>query len=320
MIKPIHGPLTLADRQARYNYLYDWNGTPLKLRHVEIGVLPNQRRLIIPDPGYTIVDMDLDRADAQFVAWEANDETLKDILKSGADLHLENAKSIWGTNVKSKGPERQLAKRFCHAVNYGAYPKKLAKSLGLDLRTAEWVYAKWFKAHPGIKEWHNRVRNELFTKRIIRNPFGYERYYADRPEDVLNEGLAWVPQSSVGIIINEAWDRIDAELPSVAVDMQVHDSLTMQVPSRLVEELLPAIQQRSLIVVPYDDPLIVPVGFKISDKSWGDVEPACCDALQAPPTAKCKNHALHNRLAQGLTSAKNHAAATKLVRNVPQSA
>lgn len=276
------------------------------LKYVEAGKIPNQRSLIIPDPGMTIVDMDLDRADAQFVAWEANDDTLKEILKAGADLHLENAKAIWGPHILKKSPERQLAKIFCHATNYGAYPKRLAKELGISVKTAEWIYFRWFTIHPGIREWHNRVRNDLATKRLVRNPFGFERYYFDRPENCLNEALAWVPQSSVGIIINKAWDNIDTNLKEVEVLMQVHDSLTTQCPSRLTRELLPKMQEQSLIIVPYEDPLIIPVGFKVSDKSWGDVEDPCWEEVKNGPP-RCKDPQLHSWLVEGLNRAKQKA-------------
>lgn len=269
-----------------------------ELKYVTAGKYPNQRKLIIPDEGFTFVDMDLDRADAQFVAWEANDESLKNILKAGADLHWENAKSIWGDNVAKDGPERQLAKRFCHAVNYGAYPKRLAKALGITVKLAEWIYNRWFQMHPGIRDWHNRTKAQLFSERLIRNPFGYERYYFDRPENVINEALAWLPQSSVGIIINTAWYNINTNLPEVEVLMQVHDSLDMQVPSRLVRELLPKIQEQSLITVPYPDPLIIPVGFKTSEKSWGDASDPCKGN---------KDPELANWLTQGLNRAKQAA-------------
>jgi hypothetical protein len=280
-----------------------------KLELVEIGKLPNQRTLIIPDPGYTIVDMDLDRADAQFVAWEANDDTLKAILKAGADLHLENAKAIWGDHITKKSPERQLAKRFCHAVNYGAYPKKLAKALGISVKLAEWIYARWFQIHPGIRDWHKRVKADLFSKRLVTNPFGYERYYFDRPEKCINEALAWCPQSSVGIIINTAWDNIDTNLPEVEVLMQVHDSLTMQVKTDRVLALLPEIQQQSLIPVPYADPLIIPVGFKISDVSWGAANDPCEYIDDKDPSKGRHNPELYLQLKQGLDNAKSKAAA-----------
>lgn len=280
-----------------------------KLKHVQVGKLPNQRTLIIPDVGMTIIDMDLDRADAQFVAWEANDRALKDILKSGEDLHLQNAKDIWGPHVKKKGPERQLAKRFCHAVNYGAYPKKLARALGLDMRTAEWIYGRWFFLHPGIRAWHNRVKHDLATKRLIVNPFGYERVFFDRPENCLNEALAWPNQSAVGIIINTAWDNIDTNVKDVEVLMQVHDSLTMQCPSQLTRTLLPAVQKQSLIVVPYDDPLIIPVGFKTSEVCWGDAEDPCWqDAPIKDDPPILKDAELWGWLTKGLNDAKQAAA------------
>ena len=50
--------------------------------------LPNVRRTIIPDPGYTIVDADLAGADAQVVAWEAGDEKLKSAFSAGAAIHV----------------------------------------------------------------------------------------------------------------------------------------------------------------------------------------------------------------------------------------
>lgn len=277
-----------------------------ELRYIVPGQFPNQRKLVIPDPGYTYVDMDLDRADAQFVAWEANDQVLKQILKEGLDLHHENAKMIWGEHVTKKSPERKLAKVFCHAANYGAYPKRLAKALGISVKLAEWIYARWFQIHPGIREWHNRTRMQLATERLIRNPFGFERYYFERPEDVLNEALAWLPQSSVGIIINKAWKNINDNLPEVDVQMQNHDSLNMQVKTEIVRETLPKIQEQSLIVVPYDDPLIIPVGFATSEVSWGDVEDPCWeDVKDGPP--RCKDPELHSWLTAGLQRAKSQA-------------
>jgi DNA polymerase-1 len=268
------------------------------LKYVKLGELPNLRNLIVPSKDHMIVDMDLDRADAQFVAWEARDVSLKDILKRGEDLHLQNARDIWGPQCTVDGPERQLAKRFCHAVNYGAYPKKLAAALGISIKTAEWIYHRWFNLHPGIREWHNRIKHQLNTERLVRNPFGFERYYFERPDQVVNQALAWGPQSATGIIINTAWDNIDNTLPEVEVLMQVHDSLTMQVPSQLYRELLPHIQEQSLVVVPYEDPLIVPVGFSVSSKSWGEV---------ADPCKKGKDPELQQWLTQGLNNAKQKA-------------
>ena len=42
--------------------------------------LPNIRKIFIPDPVYILIDSDLAGADAQVVAWEADDEDLKKTL------------------------------------------------------------------------------------------------------------------------------------------------------------------------------------------------------------------------------------------------
>ena len=52
---------------------------------------PNIRSIFTPDPGYTLFDGDLDRADLQVVIAEAEDPMLKAAVAMGVDLHLMNA-------------------------------------------------------------------------------------------------------------------------------------------------------------------------------------------------------------------------------------
>ena len=54
---------------------------PLSIR------LPNVRKLFITDPGYVMYEADLKGADAQVVAWEAEDDDLKAAFRAGVDIH-----------------------------------------------------------------------------------------------------------------------------------------------------------------------------------------------------------------------------------------
>jgi hypothetical protein len=58
----------------------------------------------------------------------------------------------------------------------------------------------------------------------------------------------------------------------VQVLLQVHDSLAGQFLTHQANKLLPLIRQHSQIIVPYEDPLIIPVGIKTSTVSWGACE------------------------------------------------
>ena len=88
----------------------------------------------------------------------------------------------------------------------------------------------------------------------------------------LHEALAWLGQSSVAIVTNIGLCNIDEHLPEVECLIQVHDSLLMQTDKKNCPAIYPKIIKEMEIEIPYDDPLIIPIGLAVSDKSWGDVE------------------------------------------------
>ena len=223
--------------------------------------VPNVRAMFIPDPGYTFFDMDLERADLQVVAWEADDAELKQILREGADIHAENAKTL--------GINREVAKVWVHGTNYGGTPRTMAQQCGVTVKQASDLQRTWFAAHPGIKRWHERTEGYLNGRKYVENAWGYRWYIFGRPEGLLPEALAWVPQSTVAILINRIWRRIYDEAPEIEVNLQVHDSLAGQFPSSLTDAP-DRLRRLAQIPIPYPDPLIIAASPKTSTVSWGD--------------------------------------------------
>lgn len=238
-------------------------------------ILPNIRKLFIPDPGKIIVDVDLAGADAQVVAWEAEDDILKAIFRSGQKVHAINAKDIFGGDAGPDGkrePYYSRAKLGCHLTNYGGKARTLATGLGMLVREAEEFQARWFDIHPGIKEWQEYIENELATKRCVTNKFGYRRFYFDRIDNLLGQALAWIPQSTVAIVTNTQFVAIEDSMPEIGVLLQVHDSLVFQVDKWRWKHSKANLREKLKVVVPYSDPLIIGSGLKTSEKSWGDAE------------------------------------------------
>lgn len=252
--------------------------------------LPNLRKFFVPDPGYTICDTDLDRADLQVVVWEADDDELKSALRLGVDVHLMNGLSLENATMPPLDelveshpnyPEhrarysrvRQFAKSWVHGTNYGGSPRTMAIAANCTVHQSELMQARWFAAHPGIKTWHHRTERQLQTSRTVYNRFGYRRVYFDRVEGLLPEALAWVPQSTVALYINKIWLAVATEIPEIQILAQVHDSLVWQAPTQLFEQIQANFKAiANSIPIPYDDPLVIPVGFKSSPVSWGDVK------------------------------------------------
>jgi DNA polymerase I-like protein with 3'-5' exonuclease and polymerase domains/uracil-DNA glycosylase len=247
--------------------------------------LPNIRKMFIPDEGYEFFNLDLDRADLQVVVWEADDKELKEALRLGVDMHCFNAVSMY--NIKGIPAEelieahpnykehrarignnkRQRMKSGVHAVDYFCKGRTLAITLGTTVHEADQFIKDWLDRHPGIKRWHERTEVQINKYRRVTNKFGYRWDIFDRVDGVLPDALAWIPQSTVAIYINRIWLNIHRSLRPVHVLLQVHDSLAGQHPIGFDSSLL---RGQANIVVPYDDPLVIPVTIKTSPKSWGD--------------------------------------------------
>ena len=269
---------------------------------------PNIRKQFLPDDGYEIAEFDLSGADAQTVAWEAEDEDLKDAFRKGLKLHLKNARDVYPEKTKDMTDEEITAlkhdgglysnvKKLAHGTNFGGSAPGLAERVRIPLKEAQEFQERWFYVHPGIKNWHIQTNQKLVgmrcwrcdtvheqprnscpecgafpQKNTIGNKFGYRIVYFERPRDLFNAALAWTPQSTTAINCNKGAIALVDHCPWVQLLMQVHDSLIVQYPIDC-HDLLPEVG-RALhsIKVPYKDPLLIPWGCEISRASWGGVE------------------------------------------------
>lgn len=250
--------------------------------------LPNIRTMYGPDAGFDFFDLDLDRADLQVVAWEADDPVLKSALRLGVDIHLLNTYAIdgtepppldelvethpsyWGYRTPRKHL-REFSKVFAHATDYLGKSKTVAAHTGRLVHEIDRAQKNYFGRYPGIKRYQDRIIAQVTKHRFVENRFGYRWYIFQRIDDqIMPAAVAWIPQSTVGAVINRIWLAFDEQLPQVQTLLQVHDSLAGQMPSHLKAELVPRMRELSKIVVPYEDPLIIPTGIKTSPISWGD--------------------------------------------------
>jgi len=246
--------------------------------------LPNIRKMFIPDVGKVIVDADLAGADAQVVAWEADDASLKAAFRAGISVHLKNGEDMFGARFTQaeghhknmgtpKGQMYDQLKRAVHLTNYLGQPKgmNLNPNIGWPIHECVQFQTRWFTLHPGIKTWHRRIEHDLYTSRSVRNRFGYRIVFFDRIDSILTNAVAWGPQSTVAEVCFRGGLRL-RRLPWVEILLQVHDSLVFQIPSHRwgnpsTEE---TIREHLTVPVPYPDPLVISWGIAGSEKSWGD--------------------------------------------------
>ena len=241
-------------------------GTGTNLQNIPTGVV---RELFIPDGNKTFINADLSQAEARVVAYLADEQRLIELFERGGDIHRKNASNIFKVDESDVTQEqRELAKRCIHASHYGIGPRTFAATIGSTEAEAKRLLNTYMATYPRIKQWHLEVEGQLKRSRTMTTPFGRKRTFFSRwGLEVLKEGLAYVPQSTVADILNQGLLAVHAA--GIDVLLQVHDSILVQAAE---EDIVYTIDlMKDLMTIPVEIKgriMVIPVDFKIGS-NWG---------------------------------------------------
>ena len=239
----------------------------------ELVDLPNIRKLFVPDDGKTWFDLDGDSADLRVVTGESGCRQMQAYFAAGAKPYVEIAREYYhDPSITKKHTSYRYMKALCHGTNYGGEPAGLSARVGLLVHDVERIQKWYFGMCPEIRDWQEDIKKQIVDRGWVENPYGYRLFNWDRPSrKLLNEALAWTPQSTVGIWINKIAVLLDAE-PWLELLLQVHDSLDGQYPSYMGDQAKGRIIElgNSVKIPCRTGTITVPTGLKTSQASWGE--------------------------------------------------
>lgn len=230
------------------------------------------RSIFTADPGHKLCYIDLERAESQAVGaiiWNLfHDGGYLDACESG-NLHVSVCRMCfdgirWTGDPKA---DRALAKtpfyrhfdyydgakRLGHATNYFGKPPHISKALHIDHALVQEFQRKYFLAFPGIRNWHDWVRNKLLRDGWITTFMGMRRWFFGRrwDEETLRGAIAYEPQSAVAYILNKGMLNVwRAQISGVQLLLQVHDAIVAQYPAEREDDIVPKLQKLLRIEVP----------------------------------------------------------------------
>lgn len=271
-------------------------GTGTNLQNVDRDL----RSVFIADPGMKFANIDLEQADARNVGaicWNLFVEELgeKDAgaylnaCESG-DLHTTVCSMAWTDQPWTGNRKldraiadqpayrnlsfRDLAKKLGHGTNYYGTPPTMAKHTKVAIDAIKLFQAKYFAAFPAIKKWHQWVEMQLKTTQEISTLYGRSRLFFGNPmeQSTLREAIAYAPQSMTADEINLGLLAVwRANICRVLV--QVHDSILIQYPEELEDEVVPqAIKLlKAPITLARGREFYVPADCK-TGWNWGDIQ------------------------------------------------
>ena len=214
--------------------------------------------VFVARPGYTMIQADYKQAEMRLVTHYTKDPIMRELIENDADLHSETANRL--------GIPRQAAKRLNFSVIYGIGAKHLSESLRVDLPVARDYLEKYHGLYPGFRKLMYQCEDYAKANGEIKMWTGRTRHF-NVPEADPHKAMSNLIQGGVAEIVRVAISRLYPAICDLGGYMllQVHDSVTFEVPDERLNEALPTIK-----TIMEDFDFVPRVGVDIEyGRSWG---------------------------------------------------
>lgn len=260
-----------------------------------------RRNIVIPDPGYLLGNRDLSQAESMVVAYLSGDPNYIAAHEDpNVDTHVAVARLIWPDLDWTGDPEedlklakapgfyrhfsrRDLSKRIQHGANYAGSKFTVSQILHIPRKDAQELLDRYFRAFPGIKDWHKEIKEELWRYGMLYTPLARKRQFFGNARDdaTLREAIAHKPQSMVGDICNlgiwNIWNDLDDGDPdrpgsgNLEILMNGHDACLFQFREDRFDLAL-ATEEAMRIEVPIGDKtLVIPTDLEVG-RNWRELK------------------------------------------------
>lgn len=249
------------------------------------------RRMFVPSREENVfVECDYAQAELRVLSFLAGDVYLRDIFNGGErDLFEELTAVLYPSSVPPvegfSAPNEFAAwkelrirvKAFVYGLSYGREAGSIASEFRITQREALQLQAKFFETIPEIVEFQKQTKSAVLHGEDLITPWGRHRRFPlitdMNKRDIMNEALAFLPQSTASDICLQAMTWAREELKGVAyIRNIVHDSILAEChkdDAEYVAATLDRLMVKSAqsIVGDYVD---FKTEYKIG-RSWGDV-------------------------------------------------
>ncbi|GAA8181349.1 DNA polymerase I [Helicobacter pylori] len=199
---------------------------------------------------YCLLGVDYSQIELRLLAHFSQDKDLVDAFLKGRDIHLETSKALFGEDLAKE--KRSIAKSINFGLVYGMGSKKLSETLNIPLNEAKSYIEAYFKRFPSIKDYLNRMKEEILKTSKAFTLLGRYRVFdfAGANDYIkgnyLREGVNAIFQGSASDLLKLGMLKVSERFknnPSVRLLLQVHDELIFEIEEKNAPELQQEIQR-----------------------------------------------------------------------------
>ncbi|WQS04891.1 DNA polymerase I [Helicobacter pylori] len=199
---------------------------------------------------YCLLGVDYSQIELRLLAHFSQDKDLMDAFLKGRDIHLETSKALFGEDLAKE--KRSIAKSINFGLVYGMGSKKLSETLNIPLNEAKSYIEAYFKRFPSIKDYLNRMKEEILKTSKAFTLLGRYRVFDFTgvndyiKGNYLREGVNAIFQGSASDLLKLGMLKVSERFknnPSVRLLLQVHDELIFEIEEKNAPELQQEIQR-----------------------------------------------------------------------------
>ncbi|GHQ60067.1 DNA polymerase I [Helicobacter pylori] len=199
---------------------------------------------------YCLLGVDYSQIELRLLAHFSQDKDLMEAFLRGRDIHLETSKALFGEDLAKE--KRSIAKSINFGLVYGMGSKKLSETLNISLNEAKSYIEAYFKRFPSIKDYLNRMKEEILKTSKAFTLLGRYRVFDFTgvndyvKGNYLREGVNAIFQGSASDLLKLGMLKVSERFknnPSVRLLLQVHDELIFEIEEKNALELQQEIQR-----------------------------------------------------------------------------
>jgi DNA polymerase-1 len=128
--------------------------------------LPPEVEKMITGGTYKIVKADFKQLQIVGLALVTKDAQLIDDLQNGRDIHYETGKTVfnWTDPNQMNKADRRVVKNTNFGLIFGGSAGGIARQTGVDKKTVAQCINAFYSRYPGVKEWHDKIKDEALEK------------------------------------------------------------------------------------------------------------------------------------------------------------
>ncbi|MGN8434357.1 DNA polymerase I [Helicobacter pylori] len=199
---------------------------------------------------YCLLGVDYSQIELRLLAHFSQDKDLMEAFLKGRDIHLETSKALFGGDLAKE--KRSIAKSINFGLVYGMGSKKLSETLNIPLNEAKSYIEAYFKRFPSIKDYLNRMKEEILKTSKAFTLLGRYRVFDFNgvndyvKGNYLREGVNAIFQGSASDLLKLGMLKVSERFknnPSVRLLLQVHDELIFEIEEKNAPKLQQEIQR-----------------------------------------------------------------------------